>query len=449
MSYIIVSLDSPPAVYPRAAFIAQLETRYPKLLGAQAERESASAKRLSKQGAFDPSLSASVQTQRFNSSASRGKAQTGSGTVLEIEGASPQGLKYRVGRIENDGAVKSPLSSTGSGGTYFAEVKLPLLRGAGLNEKSVALQQARLGESSASLALSTLRQNALFDGATAYVKWAGAGRKQEVISRLLTLAEMRLKGIREEVRLRQRARIEETEAEAEVALRRERLAQAERGLDEARLKLEKFVWDETRLAERSAEPLARPAPVTEPEAAEALRQALERRPEPQALGLERAALRLSEGLARNDRRWQLDLVFAPGRDLGAAGIGNTLKAGIAASLPLNGQREARGREDEARLKGVKLEQERVLLERTISLEVRDAVSAVNRARERFLAAEESLRRTREVEAGEQMLFRAGVGTLFLVNQRERATAEAESRLIDAQVEAEQARLILLAVTMQL
>jgi outer membrane protein len=444
---VVIQAPALAPVLTLAELLAQLEANYPKLIGGVAERDGASAKRLSKQGAFDPSVSASVESQRFNSSTTRGKAQSGSGTALELEGATEQGLKYRIGQVQNAGAVKSPGSSTGSAGTFFAEIKLPLLRGAGLNEKSVALNQARLGESVAQFSLTRLRQDVFLETAQAFVKWTATRRKAEVARKLLVVAEVRLTGIREEIRLRQRAPIEGTEAEAEVELRRERLASAERGVDEARLKLEKYVWTDLGLDRRAPEPLARPTSVTESDAKAAEVRALELRPELRLLNLESEAVRLDGDLARGDRRWQLDVVLAPGRDLGNNGIGSTLKAGIAASVPLY-QRDARGREELARLKALKLAQEKDLALRTISLDVRDAVSAIDRAYERFLAAEANFRKTKDVEDGEITLFRAGASTLFLVNQRERATAESESRLIDSQLDHALARQALRAASME-
>ncbi len=443
----MVVLQAPAPELTLSELLSWLESTYPKLIGAAAERDGASAKRLAKQGAFDPSVSASIESQRFNSSSTRGKAQSGSGTALELEGATEQGLKYRIGRVQNSGAVKSPSSSTGNSGTFFAEVKLPLLRGAGFNEKSVGLGQARLGESVAQLTLARLRQDVFFESAQAFVKWTATRRKAEVARKLLVVAEVRLTAVREEIRLQQRASLEGTEAEAEVELRRERLASAERSVDEARLKLEKYIWTDLKLAERTPEPLVRPTPITDDEAKVAEVRALDRRPELRLLTLESESVRLDSDLARGDRRWQLDLVLAPGSDLGNNGIGSTLKAGISASVPLY-QRDARGREELARLKAIKLSQERDLAARAITLEVRDAISAIDRAYERFLAAEANFRKTKEVEDGEITLFRAGVSTLFLVNQRERATAESESRLIDSQLDHALARQALRAASME-
>ena len=62
--------------------------------------------------------------------------------------------------------------------------------------------------------------------------------------------------------------------------------------------------------------------------------------------------------------------------------------------------------------------------------------------ERFRATDAEVVLSRQVEDGERKRFAAGDSTLFLVNQRERATAEALGRLIDNQLEYQQALLAL-------
>lgn len=428
--------------------LAHVDSAYPKLLGAAAERDLASAKRLSKQGAFDPTVALGVESQRYNSSSSRGKASRFSGTTLEWEGLTQDGAKWRVGRIANVGSVKSPASSAGSAGTYFAEVKFPLLRSQGVNEKSVALAQARLGESVAEQERLSVLRDVYREAGLAYYKWCGGVAKRDVARKLLAVAEQRLRGIYREIELEQRAKIEGVEAEAEVDLRRASLAAAERAAEEAALKLDKFLWDRRTARALSPTALPRPKLTSDDAAREAERMAVERRPELSQLARESETARLDGDLARNDRRIALDLVLAPGRDLGTNGIGETLKAGFTASLPLY-QRDAKGREEAARLKQIKLAQAQELERRAAELEVRDAVSAANRAYERFLAASANLDRTEQVETGELKLFRAGASDLFRVNLRERATAESASRLIDVQVDWVQAKLSLLAATMEL
>jgi outer membrane protein TolC len=82
----------------------------------------------------------------------------------------------------------------------------------------------------------------------------------------------------------------------------------------------------------------------------------------------------------------------------------------------------------------------------IQAEVDDTVSAINTSAERFEATALEVKKAKEVEVGERLRFSAGDSTLFLVNQRERTTAEAQMRLVETHVEYLQALAAFKAVT---
>jgi outer membrane protein TolC len=89
-----------------------------------------------------------------------------------------------------------------------------------------------------------------------------------------------------------------------------------------------------------------------------------------------------------------------------------------------------------------VEQQRILVE------IDDAVSVINTVYQRYQAAERELRLAQQLEQGEREKFALGDSTLFLVNQRERATAEAENKLIDLQLEYQQGIVTLRAASVQ-
>ena len=126
----------------------------------------------------------------------------------------------------------------------------------------------------------------------------------------------------------------------------------------------------------------------------------------------------------------------------------SVKAGINFSVPL-GRWDASGRRDTARAKTIKLTQDRELTKRQVLLEVDDAWSAIQAAVDRFRATDAEVLLAKQLETGERKRFAAGDSTLFLVNQRERATAEALGRLIDIQLEYQQALLALDAASIAL
>jgi outer membrane protein TolC len=412
---------------------------FPKLVGADAERRAAAAKRREKRGAFDVTTAVGSDYLRYNSSTTRGKEYTSTVNAATAEVTTRSGIKFIAGRDFNSGLVKSPLSSTGSAGTFFAGAKVPLLRGFGVNEKMVGERQAILGIPLADRNFDAVRLSALLSAAGSYWDWVAAGQKRTVAFDLLRLAELRAAQIRRENELRAQPNIAVVEADQEVQRRRGALVKAERDLQKAAFKLAVYLWnsDGTPGAVPSPEalPQAMPVPVPLPSAEieESREQALTSRPEVGAVALQQEITRWDLSLAENDTKPDVSLTLQPGQDLGRLGIGETMKAGISFSVPLN-RWEATGRRDVARAKIAKLNQESELLRRQVVLEVEDAASAVNTTEERYRAAVEEVQLAVRLEEGERFRFREGDSTLFLVNQRERATAEARARLIDVMAE---------------
>jgi outer membrane protein len=118
------------------------------------------------------------------------------------------------------------------------------------------------------------------------------------------------------------------------------------------------------------------------------------------------------------------------------------------SVPLR-QRTARGLIAAAQSKLQKLAFDEVAEKQRITAEVDDTVSAINTSVDRFIALGAEVELAAKVESGEKLRFKAGDSTLFLVNQRERTTAEAKVRMIDAHVDFLQALAAFEVVTCRL
>jgi outer membrane protein TolC len=427
--------------------VRRIDRGYPTIQGARTQIEAAKARLKERRGAFDPVFTLDTSHLRYNSSSNRGKAYATEMTEGTVEVLTPGGVKLFVGSRLNLGDVKSPNSSTGSLGEYFVGVKVPLLRGNGLNPQSVAESQARLGISVAEQDLSLIRIGALQEGLAAYWKWAAAGQKRQIAAQLLSIARDRSDQIRKRVEAEDLPRIELTEAETEVLRREGDLAKAERSLQAARLQLSLFLWEAEEPVSNwdrtTPADLGTPAPPDSEAVRSAETSALARRPELEGLDLSRQSVQLSLDLAQNDRRPALDFVVSPGVDLGSDSIGSTMKAGIFYSVPLR-QNAADGRIEEARQRLRKVAIDRQFVEQKIRTEVRDAASAIEAAFARYRAAQGEVDLAERLQRGEQIRYEAGEGTLFLLIQRERATAEARARLIDVLADYQIARLALRA-----
>ena len=457
MPFLVAVPNDPPMprqVLTLTGVLSRVEAAYPKVKGIAQERQAAAGKLREKQGAFDTTVSVGLEYLSYNSASSRGKNAEASISTATVEMAMRSGAKLIVGRDANTGLVKSPISSTGSDGTVYAGIKLPLLRGAGVNEKSIAELQAKLGIPLADATITQVIVASKAAAGGAYWEWVAAGRKYKVATDLLALASLRAKQIAREVELGAQPPIAITEAEQEVRRREAALNKADRDIQKAAIKLAGYLWqdDGTPLPPPATEQLPSEMPVPvflDTARLQSSREgALAKRPEILAIALQLTNVALDERLALNDSRPDLSVVLQPGQDMGRLGIGETLKAGINFSVPV-GRWDASGRRDTARAKTIKLTQDRELTKRQVLLEVDDAWSAINASVERFLATDAEVTLAKRLEDGERKRFAEGDSTLFLVNQRERATAEALGRLIDIQLEYQLALIALDAASIAL
>jgi outer membrane protein TolC len=430
---------------------------HPKIRGLDAERRIASAKRLEKQGAFDPIFNTGTDWLRFNtefdSKTQRGKAASMRLADAGVEMLTRYGIKIAAGARYNLGKVKSPLSPTGNGGEYFLDFKIPFFRGARINEKVAAERQAFLGEPLADAEFRLSRLELILKAANNYWDWVAAKRKLDVARQLLDLARFRAGAVRDRVTAGDLPQIDSVEAELEAQRRQGAIVKADRDLQKAAFKLSLFLWSPNGLPapipEEGNVPATTPPPVifSDDQSSAGQRLALERRPELKMVSLGREIIRIDLDLARNQRLPAIDLALSPGRDTGFGGIGNTFKAGLNVTLPLR-QRTADGRINASTLKLEKLDFELTLERQRIATEVLDAVSAINTSHDRYRAAQQEVELAERLEEGERTRFTLGDSTLFLVNQRERATAEARVKLIEIQAEYEQAVAAFRAITVQ-
>ena len=425
-----------------AEVIRQVERYHPKLAGMEIERRTADAKLLEKQGAFDPVINFNSGILRYNSTTERGKTGTAYVNEATFEQTTRSGMKIFAGTRYNFGQVKSPDSFTGTGGEYFAGAAMPILRNRGINAKSIAESAARINTEIADANTGETRLELINKAAEDYWKWTANAQKLNISRNLFELAKQRAEQVRGRVAAGDLPPIDQTEANQEIQRRMGAVVQAERNLQESALKLSLSLWTpggDTIVPSAAQAPtrFGEPIVISDFVVSEGVARAVAARPELQRVDLNSRAAELDSRLARNNRRAAVDLYVAPGRDTGAFSVGTTLKFGAAVSLPVR-TREADGQLAAAELKLQKLRLETQIERGRISTEIRDAASAVNAAHDRYLLAQQELELARALETGERKRYELGDSTLFLVNQRERATAEAAAKIVDIRAEYEQA-----------
>ncbi|CAN5152863.1 TolC family protein [soil metagenome] len=435
-------------------FIQLVNNHYPKLLSADAERQIAGAKRLEKSGAFDPVLTSVNEYLRVQDIINPGKAKDAVHNESRVELLTRSGIKVFTGLRLNPNDTKTPFLPTGRSGEYYAGMTMPLLRGLKINEKTALEQQAKLGEPIAAQIFGLTRLEVLLKAAATYWDWVGSKARIDVAKSILSLSQMRVEQVKGRVQKGDSPAIEIAESEQEIQRRQALLIKTEREYQKASFALSVFLWDEAgspkNLPTLQDVPVLTPLPtlMTNSEWSEGRRLALERRPELKRIGLEREQAKVDLRLAQNQILPAVDAYLTQGADTGKQGIGFVMRGGVAVSMPLR-QRTARGLMQAAQLKMQKLNFDEKTEKFRIQTEVDDTVSAINTSWERYVATSSEVQKAQEVEAGERLRFAAGDSTVFLVNQRERTTAEAKIRLLEIHVEYLQALAAFKAVSCQL
>lgn len=430
-----VTDQSDAAVLTLETVLKQVQDNHPKLAGADIERRIAGAKLLEKQGAFDPQISLESDFLRYNDFSKKGKVSETFDNDLSLAWLSRSGLKLSTGARYNTGSVKPPLYPTGGTGEYFMGLKMPLLRGFRINDKVAAERQAALGVPQADATYGQTRLLVLQDAANAYWAWAVAAQKVTVAKSLLQLAEFRSQATQHRVTEGDLPAIDGTEAKQEVFRRQGLLTKADRDLQKAAFKLSRYLWDSPStpsplpILAQAPQRIAPPATWPDEDWMAGRAQAVEARPELKVLALQKEITTIDLDLAKNLRLPVLDAFAQPGLDTGSKSVGLTLKAGVALVVPLR-QRTAKGQMAAARFKLDKLALDQRLLLQNVLLEVDDAVSAIQAAYGQYQAADNEWAMAKQMEQGERDRYEFGDSTLFLVNQRERASAEAALKVLD-------------------
>ncbi len=453
-SGIVSSSNSTDNLFSLDHFLQSVDKNYPKLLSADAERRIASAKRLEKAGAFDPVLTSLNEYLRVQDTFTPGKAKDAVHNETRVNLLTRSGINVFTGMRLNPNDTKTPFVPTGKSGEYYAGMSIPLLRGLRINEKTAAEQQAKLGEPLAAQLFGATRLEVLLKAAAVYWDWVGAKARVDISRNLLLIAEARVEQIKARVEKGDLPALDIAESEQEIQRRQAALVKSERDFQKASLLLSVFLWDETgspRAVPSQAEvPRLQPDPreLTDAEWIEGRKMALELRPELKRIKLEREQAKIDLRLAENMILPAMDAYVTQGADTGPQGIGPIVRAGMAVSLPLR-QRTAKGQAQAARLKIQKLTLDEKAEKQRIQAEVDDTVSAINTSYERWTAAVVEVKKARQVEEGERLRFGAGDSTLFLVNQRERMSAEAQMRLAEVHVDYLQSAAAFRAVTARL
>ena len=423
---------------------AWIDRTHPLLKGAGTEKVMARGRMLKALGAFEPTLINDTEIERFISSSNPnlGTQSKGFNDTI-VEARHPWGFRGTAGirEVINGPANIPDLGFAGGTGQVILGGFFPLLKGLMNNPENAELQRSELADPRADVRIAQTRQDLFLAAATQFWDWVAAVKFLEVQRRAVDVADNRFRQVEGRAKAGAVAPLDVVEANQEVQRRREVAIAAQRFVEQEQLKLSMFLWEHNAPV---LPPLER-APEFPPQAlvptAETIKahkiQAKADRPEIKEIDIEARLNNIDLELAKNNLLPSLDAEAAPARAPEKFVLGLGYRFGLELRIPLL-QRRSRGEVLEAQGKADRFVLTQKFREQQVVIDVDNALSAIERAKERISAAVESLRLAKTLEEGERIRFRLGATSVLFVNLRERNSVDSEGQVIRAKADYQKA-----------
>jgi len=426
---------------PLQEVLDAVEENYPLLKAIEQERTLAGGRLLSSLGAFDLNLTASGNSQdpaTYNNY----RSNVGMNQFLPFGGIGTF-AGYRTGFGEFPTYFLD--QKTADGGEFRAGLNIPLLRDKSIDRVRASLQQAKIDTQIAEPLIERQRLDFQRAAARIYWNWVGAGQRLKISEMLVKLAVERDAQLKAKVQAGLTANIERVDNQQNIAFRNGLLVQSQRAFQQAIIDLSLFLRDASgtpTLAGLERLPLF-PNDIKQMKLDRFdayVQKALEQRPEPQRLRLQRDRVTVDLRLAENQNMASMNATITGAQDIGYGksplsgpnGLDrSSLNAGLAFQLPLQ-QREAKGKIVVANAQLAQLNQQLRYTEDLVRAEVQDTYSALERAFEFYQQAKKRVELTNLVASGEREQLLLGRSDVLRVTLREQAAFEADIIEIIAQ-----------------
>jgi outer membrane protein TolC len=311
-----------------------------------------------------------------------------------------------------------------------------------MNPENAELQRSELADPRADVKVAQTRQDLFLAAAIQFWDWVASVKLAEVQRRALGVAEDRYKQVEGRAKAGAVAPLDVVEANQEVQRRREVAIAAQRGVEQEQLKLSMFLWERnapvTPPVDRAPEfPSQMLIPTPDAILAHKL-QAKADRPEIKEIDIEAKLNNIDLALAKNNLLPSLDAEAAPARAPEKFVLGLGYRFGVELRIPIL-QRKSRGEVLEAQGKADRFVLVQKFREQQVVIDVDNALSAIERAKERVAAAVESLRLAKTLEEGERFRFSLGATSVLFVNLRERNSVDSENQVIRAKADYQKAQ----------
>lgn len=223
-------------LYTADAFIQQVKLYHPLAKQAGVAVERAAAEVLASRGGFDPSFSFSASNKTFD-----GKNYYYYDNP-ELKIPTWIGANVKAGLESNGGDFLDTEVTPGK--TSYVGIEMPLAKGLVMDKRRAALQQAKINRDMSEQDRLNAVNDLLFQAYTAYWQWAGSYNLYAIYSRFLQVSTDRFRLVKIAFDNGDRAAMDTLEALTQVQNFQMLQAEAQMRLNDAALDLSNYLWQE-------------------------------------------------------------------------------------------------------------------------------------------------------------------------------------------------------------
>lgn len=398
----------------------------------------------SAKGGFDPKLEADFNNKFYNET----NYYANTHGALKIPTRSP--ISFKAGYDLNDGKYLDPSNSTPDDGLFQAGISLPLLQGLITDERRTQLKIAEAFTQYSQAEKNALYNQLMYEAYGAYWNWWNAFERTNVAEELIIIATTRFEAIKQRALAGDRPFIDTVEAYLQQQLRQQQLIEAMILEVKSRYYLSGFLWNDNEEQPQgliiSEKTIPQNPSGIEPielkeyrlsSFSEVINQS---HPEIAAYDAKIDQLEAEAKWKQEKVKPKLNLEY----NMLSTGINsatdngfstNNYKWGMTFSVPIF-LRESRGELQMARIKIQDSEYSRNQKSNDLTNKASSNYENLQLIRQQLQIAESNLNNYNQLLNAERERFFNGESSLFLVNQREMAYADAKNKVLDLKAKLE-------------
>ncbi|WP_445956285.1 TolC family protein [Yeosuana sp.] len=217
-------------------YLGYVKAFHPIVKQAELVIDESQAKLMKARGGFDPKIDVDYDRKVFKGSEYYDKLNA----TFKIP--TWYGIELKGSFEETDGVFLNPENSLPKDGLYSAGVSFSIGEGLWINQRMASLKQAKLFREQAKADRDILVNTILYEAALVYFNWLQAYNETLIYENFLGNAQIRFRGVKQNVELGEVAAIDSIEARIVVNDRKLNLEKSKVQLMKARFELSNFLW---------------------------------------------------------------------------------------------------------------------------------------------------------------------------------------------------------------